>query len=167
MIPYTREAIATIRISINNGTPADYVRQQLGWDASMFDRVCRQHGIEARSAPSTNAQGVAATSPRSDRIPTTVSLTADIVEKLDSLANALGMSRYEVGSHIVMQRVARGDLADIQRAPRVTYGTGTHAIAFGIEGDDWAALFAEAKRRGRERVTAGSLVKACIVRHFD
>lgn len=46
MIPYTPETVDTIRERVKSGVPADYVRQSLGWDAEMFERICRRHAID-------------------------------------------------------------------------------------------------------------------------
>lgn len=45
MIPYTIDAVHTIRFQAANLTPASAIQQILGWDASMLERVCRKHGI--------------------------------------------------------------------------------------------------------------------------
>lgn len=45
-VPYTMEAVATLRHAAAHLTPIQVIQQQLGWDSNMLASVCRQHGID-------------------------------------------------------------------------------------------------------------------------
>jgi hypothetical protein len=61
--PYNMAAVEAIRAAIAQSTPPQFIREKLGWDVTMFERVCRRHGIEIAIAhvrpPAAALQGSA------------------------------------------------------------------------------------------------------------
>lgn len=43
--PYTVDAVQAIRFAAKRGQSGSEVRESLGWNTAMFDRVCSKHGI--------------------------------------------------------------------------------------------------------------------------
>ena len=177
MIPYTRDALTTIRSEISKGIPPDLVRQQLGWDASMFDRICRQHGIDARAssadAQPTPRHNSPALAPRSTAPPkyvkAAIAMRPDLIAKVEKYAARAGITRYHGAGAIVAEYIATVGASQIQFVTRAPYGEGKDAIvvAVGVEESVWMELFREARRRQTKGATVGALVKASIVRYFE
>lgn len=187
MIPYTREAVATIRNAINSGQPVDHVRSSLGWSCSMFEAICRRHGIDVhparaadedwpvvlpkpprtRSAPARIPARIQAS--RTGLVATPISLTLDRVAKLERIAAAWGTARYQAGGRIVSERVAKGDLSTIERNSRRHIGHCSETLAIGIEEGDWQALYFEIEGRPNRgtRASVGMLAKSIVVSFLD
>jgi hypothetical protein len=181
MTPYTRDAVHHIRIALNNGTPADMVRQSLGWDASMFDNICRRHGIDARAPvetmsapprmqvspipkstlpPSHKSQG---------RTQVTIALNCDVFKKLERYAERAGIVRARAGGALVDDYLALNHPSRIEMLPRSARGHGQkyQYISISLAPDAAMVLMAEAELRCNVHLGLGALAKAIIVSMLD
>lgn len=66
MVPYTREALASLRDAASRGMPAEHIRQLFGWDSATLAQRCTRHEIKllvlAPSPPTPRGNGPAALS---------------------------------------------------------------------------------------------------------
>ncbi len=181
MTPYTRDAVLQIRSAIKGGTPADLVRQSLGWDASMFDNICRRHGIE-RNAPVLEIDFPTPPSPvkakpgplpkaaeKRGLVSCAVALKPDILAKIEKYAERAGVSRHRAAGSIVAEYIATVGASQITFLARSDYGASRDAevISIGLEEETWMVLYEESQRRKMKVATVGVLVKACLIRYFD
>jgi len=176
MTPYTREAVTLIRSAINHGQPADAVRQSLGWDTSMFDNVCRRHGIDGRAAnvdderPAPKAKPApsiepAVTPKRFDYV--TVHIDEPVRFRLRRHAQAAGLTAPCAAQCIIDSYLAGHSPTEIGSPGRRRSFNESMRVAqnINVTEESYRILFAEARMRGRGN-SAGRLVNAIISQHF-
>lgn len=189
MTPYTIDAVRLIKAQIQQGQPSDYVRNALGWDASMFDRVCQRHGID-RVAPSrdddwvvpvhNNDTAVVADEfkPRTirygrplengqPRVGCSFTLPTNVARLFAQDAERRMESNVRTAGSIVDEYLADHDVKDIQIINRAYRGTGEgySDLNASLSGAAGKRLKEESARRGIG-ASVGRLVKAIIIIHL-
>lgn len=166
MTPYSPQALEMIRTAVKGYTPPETVRRALGWDASMFQKICRRHGIDLHAparelVDSPTDAAVDAPEPpkraakrKLGRSPRTVelALAVDVVRRLNRYADAGNLALTAAGAQLVAEYLRLHDLAKL-RPQRVNHGLGeTRArVVIAVDAVDADRIVAELGRRFARR----------------
>jgi hypothetical protein len=179
MIQYTPNAVNKIKEAVNDGVPSSQIRAHLGWDASMFDSICRRHGIDAHAPrdvdlpapPPVKASPAPLPKAAAKRgaVNVTVALKPDVLAKIEKYAERAGVSRHRAAGSIVSEYVLTVGASQIAFLSRADYGSSKDAsvISVGVEEECWMTLYHESQRRRMKSASIGVLVRACLVRYFE